>query len=135
MYIDTIKVHDATVLPSEARPYLVRGAQSWPVNEESYQSLSIKHNIEIGTYRRQRGVLKAREVKTSLGKWILSQLLLQVLGAAGKVKQPEIFWSGQGGCFLFVVQCETTQQVWWALAAVTEVSETKEVSRRALLLT
>lgn len=61
------------------------------MNEESYQSLSIKHNIEIGTYRRQRGVLKAREVKTSLGKWILSQLLLQVLGAAGKVKQPEIF--------------------------------------------
>lgn len=62
------QVHDDTVLPSEVRSYLVRGAPGCGVNEESYQSLAVKHNIESGTCRRQRDVLKVIEVKTSLGK-------------------------------------------------------------------
>lgn len=86
MYMDIIKVHDNTVLPSEARPCLVHCARGCLLNEEGYQSLAIRHNIETGTCRRQRDILKAREVKASLGKWILSQLLFQLLGAAGKVK-------------------------------------------------
>lgn len=66
-YIDTNKVHDNVILPSEARPDLVHGAQGCLLNGESYLSFAIKPNIDTETCRRQKDVLKARVVKASLG--------------------------------------------------------------------
>lgn len=65
-HMDTTHVHNDTVLPSEARPFLIHHAQCSLVNVKSYQSLAIKYNMETGTCRRQKDVLKATAVKASL---------------------------------------------------------------------
>lgn len=65
-YVGTIKVHDNVVIPGEARPFLVHGAQGWLLNEKSYPSFPRKPNPETERCRMQKDVLKARVVKPSL---------------------------------------------------------------------